>query len=439
MTDIDDDDEGYFNCFLDPNSMNHQQEVFLRPHSLQASRIGAPLSPLMAVLSPRAPAEASQSSGSTATSARNAENHPTDWTEHLSQGQAWEELQAVLPRPGAQLLARTWYLNSLRQLHWEVWRPLVLGEDITQWEREPRELWRDFIDPNVDLAIHFVAPDPPRPPWEMSFPFDIILTQNLAPEHRPAIVVTRLLSYLATRFRTTAELLPLTVSKWQLIYHVGNDQSCSGISWHHDFFRLCQVWHEWQLLGPEPFQVSIGDSFVIDISPPEQLPVQYREIEDDDDLNFLQVKSDPPATASPTSNDFQGFTEATRLPAGIALSSRDSPDISSDESGDDLSLMAAFTPFPPQADLPIIDDDDDDDDDDDAVRSLNSPEEDIEASDEEGGEEDAQQQPERATEDDRPRYAAIVFMIHSPLVRTRLALGIEASFFCRCCCRKSNS
>ena len=135
------------------------------------------------------------------------------WQQQLKN--AWVETQKTFPRPDADLEIRSWFLDPTRISRCEVWRPIALPVNSELWFDIIRITWHDVLVDNA-IEIFFVRPDPPRSPPERKYSFDIIVTQNRRDFDRPAIIVSKLLSY-TIRFHTMAELLPPSISKWQLL------------------------------------------------------------------------------------------------------------------------------------------------------------------------------------------------------------------------------
>ena len=207
-----------------------------------------------------------------------------EWIQNLAT--AWKSLQETFPQQGFEPKVRSWYLNSWGHTRSEQWRPITFPTSTDYWWNTIQTVWFDRLDVNAAVEVYLVSPDPPRPLNEMAFPFDIIIAQRLLDDQRPALVVARLLS-LTTRTYTAAELLPTTVSGWQLIYHMGMDRFCSGISWSHDFFRLCQVFRDMRRIGAQPTEIRRGDCLVIDIHPPQQI----QPFAEDDDETWLMGRN----------------------------------------------------------------------------------------------------------------------------------------------------
>ena len=206
------------------------------------------------------------------------------WIQELAK--AWNDLQIALPRPEAELEVRSWFLDPRRFARWDPWRPMLMPRSTDYWWNSIRATWFDVLDEGAAVEVRLISPDPPRPLEEVKYAFDLIVTQACEPHHLPALVVTNLFGYTIRRY-TTAYILPPSITKWELIYHASADRFCSGISWPHDYHRLCDVWHDTDLVGSLPFYVVPGDCFNIDVYPPRQLPHQYREIEEGDDINFM--------------------------------------------------------------------------------------------------------------------------------------------------------
>ena len=211
-------------------------------------------------------------------------NLQPSWIQQLHA--AWTNLQRELPRPEAELQVRSWFLDPTRYTRWERWRPITLTISADHWWNLVKTVWFDVLDDAEGIDVHFVHPAAPRPPADLQYPFDIIVTQRFEQYQKPTLVVSRLLT-LGARFYTIAELLPATVSKWELIYLVENDRFCSGISWGHDFHRLCLVWRDMEEVTARPTAVQLGDCFTIDIYGPRQIPALYPEPEEDDDFAFM--------------------------------------------------------------------------------------------------------------------------------------------------------
>ena len=183
---------------------------------------------------------------------------------------AWQYHQSVYSNTEAELTIRSWYLNPERFTRWERWRTMTLPSSTDYWWNTLKTTWFDIIDESAAVEVHLVRPDPPRPPMERAHHFDIIIAQNMPDDERPVLVVSKTLG-MAIRFHTAAEIVPDHVSGWQLIYHVGNDQFCSGVSWSHDFHRTCHVYRGLRLIGAQPTAVQRGDCFEINIYPPHQI------------------------------------------------------------------------------------------------------------------------------------------------------------------------
>ena len=190
------------------------------------------------------------------------------WIQDLAA--AWEEHCAYFELSNAELQIRSWFLDPTRYLRWQHWRPIQLTRSTDYWWGALQTVWCDIIDDTVAVDVFLVHPQPDRPFAERNYHFDIIIAQNLAADDRPTLVVTRLLS-MNIRFQTAAELLLPLVSKWELIYHIGADQFCSGISWSHDFHRLCLMWRDLEEIGSAHTAVHNGDCFTVDIHPPRQI------------------------------------------------------------------------------------------------------------------------------------------------------------------------
>ena len=186
--------------------------------------------------------------------------------------------------PDDELAVRTWYLHPVRYEATTVWRPAIFPPTYDGWWNTIRAVWHDLFEHDEPVEAFVVHPDPERPQADR-YAFDLIICQELDkhPLVRPALVVAQFVGPF-TRQHLTARLLPQQVSKWELIYINQNDRFCAGPGWDVNFYRLCEVRRDRQILNAVPENVWYGDCFCIDLYPPMQI---FHE----DDVNFLMGRN----------------------------------------------------------------------------------------------------------------------------------------------------
>ena len=180
---------------------------------------------------------------------------------------------------------RSWYLHPDRYTMSEVWRPIRFAPNFDFWFNDLRAVWHDMLEHDQPVEAFVVEPAPQRPNHDAKYLFDLIICQEVThvPLLRPSLVVSQLIGGNFVRLHTVAALLPAFVSKWSLIYLVGNEHFCAGPSLPVDFHRLCEVKRGQQMIHAVPEEVRNGDCLTIDIFPPSQIE------EEDDDLLLLST------------------------------------------------------------------------------------------------------------------------------------------------------
>ena len=308
-----------------------------------------------------------------------------------------------------ELKVRSWFLQPDRFPIWRSPRPIHFNGNTDFWENDLRAVWHDVFEHELAVDINIVHPVPERAPCDMGYFADIILGQNLG-EWNTALMVTQFAGNPRAQIRTQAHLVPDSLHKWEAIDLAEASRLCGSPAYPLDHYRVCQLYHGHHQIGALPVYLHLGDCLHILIYP----PILIDETSDSDEVTFL--------TTSPTSTS--GAAEVTRLSSGYALSSRTPTTMI--ESDDAISLLAARDQGHLQPPPPIIDNED----------IALTPERIFDGEDEEVPEEpydepdslhDEQEQQEIL--DNAPRYAAIVYLIHSPPVRLRLAFGNRNRFY----------
>ena len=307
-----------------------------------------------------------------------------------------------------ELKVRTWYLHPDRFSIWRSPRPIHFSANTDYWENDLRAVWHDVLEHELAVDVHLVHPAPERGPHDMGYFADIILGQNLD-EWSTALFVTQFAGNPRAQIRTQAHLVPGSLHKWEAFELADVSRICGGPSFPLDHYRVCQLFHGNRQIGALPVDLHLGDCLHFLIYPPT-----IDDSSDSDEAVLL--------TSFPTS--VRVPADVTRLSSGYALSSRRAPGI---VDHDATSLLAAHAlgqqhPQPPLIDnedialsperLPI-DGDEEMHDYDEPPEELDSP-----TPDEEGPD-----------QNDKPKYAAIVYLIHSPPVRLRLAFGNRNLFY----------
>ena len=142
---------------------------------------------------------------------------------------------------GQPFQIRSWYLNPNRFDTWTSWRPISLGPNMDQWPHDIRAVWHDIFEHEIAVEFHVVFPHPPRPTAEAHYILDLILAQELQPEHSTALILTAWHNDPVGPFRTVAKIIPHQISKWELIYGMQLDRHCGGPGWSIPFYRKCKT------------------------------------------------------------------------------------------------------------------------------------------------------------------------------------------------------
>ena len=141
----------------------------------------------------------------------------------------------------ASIQIRSWYLNPNRFEIWASWRPISLSPNMDHWPHDVRAVWHDIFEHEQPVDFHVVLPQPPRPDDQAHFVLDLILAQELQPDHSTALILTAWKSDHLGPFRTIARIMPQRISKWELIYGMQLDRYCGGPGWSVPFYRKCKT------------------------------------------------------------------------------------------------------------------------------------------------------------------------------------------------------
>ena len=148
--------------------------------------------------------------------------------------------------------------------------------------------------------MHIVDPPALRNLQDGECYMDLIISQDLQPEHRTGLIVQRFLGY-GVRIYTEAHILPEQMSKWMVIYHADCQRFCPGPHSETDFHRLCQVFRDVQRFTVQLQHIHWGDCLTIDLRPPLFLNVE------DDDVAALFTFAQ--STGSSGNKDCEDFDE----------------------------------------------------------------------------------------------------------------------------------
>lgn len=198
---------------------------------------------------------------------------PTAFADELARLRAaWN---AAAEQPPIRCSLMTWYVDHQRLPRNPDGRALDLPEDPGSWERALRDLWRDWILPDVELHIAVVIPQPPG--GEPDLCAHVILSQQ-EPIGDASVLVT-----FAGPFddhwhpHHVAVAVPGVVDHWLLITVAGLLQDCPPFQPGN----ICRSWFGEIDLTPGQLQLAqTGFGFTVFVSRPLALTTSSIELHD---------------------------------------------------------------------------------------------------------------------------------------------------------------
>lgn len=159
------------------------------------------------------------------------------------------------------LTVHTWFSDADRMPRSDHYRAVLLGHLPMNWPFEIINRWQDWIDPNIDVTLQLVQPQPSGGNPDVAA--HIIVIQTRHDDLRPALVtVVEVLEdpWHPTSFCT---LLPALVNAQTIMTEAGITERCQPLNDH----QLCEITHgSIPISGDMTFPVRDGYQFEVALS-----------------------------------------------------------------------------------------------------------------------------------------------------------------------------
>ena len=145
----------------------------------------------------------------------------------------------------------TWYLDGVYVSFNDECRPVVLGDDFSEWEMDIRRAWSDLEDSSHPIDFAFVQPVPPPYPVGQ---IHILAFQQISTDRKGIVVTAYDEAHRQRQPYSAASIVPCVASRINVIE--------SSAKTRHCFFQpgvTCSVWH-WgrELTDARDFQAEHG-------------------------------------------------------------------------------------------------------------------------------------------------------------------------------------